>query len=82
MRISNNYSQDDLAHFLNINRSTYAYYEIKNSYPPFKRILELATFYGYSPSEFINLMEKYGGASEKECIEYLKNIEKKRRGRI
>ncbi|MCH5299028.1 MAG: helix-turn-helix transcriptional regulator [Ruminococcus sp.] len=51
------YSQEDMAKMLNINRSTYTYYEIGKSEPNFTNLRKIATILGVDYNKMFDYEE-------------------------
>lgn len=53
IRKSRNITQDDIANYLKIDRSTYAYYETGKTVPSIYTIQKIADFYGVTISDLL-----------------------------
>lgn len=55
LRLSNRYTQKDLARLLNIDRSTYAYYELAKTQPKLEIIVQLLAIYHVSADYLLGI---------------------------
>ena len=55
LRTQNNYTQDELAKYLGVTRSTYSHYENARLMPPTDSLYKLSAFYKISLSKLIRL---------------------------
>ncbi|MGG3452324.1 helix-turn-helix transcriptional regulator [Domibacillus aminovorans] len=78
LRLSKGISQQELADRLQINRSTYARYELSKTQPDFATLEKLADFYGVTTDYIIKGIKNSDvdlTEDEKEMLEFFKNPE-------
>lgn len=67
LRENDNYSQGQIAEYLNIDRSTYAYYELGRTRPAIPNLLKLAKLYNVSFSFLIGVDDESEGNISKQA---------------
>lgn len=64
LRIANEYTQKQIAEILNIDRSTYAYYESGKTKPDIAQLAKLARLYNVSVDSLIGVVKKVSTISD------------------
>lgn len=74
LRKKHNVTQEELAHFLNVSRSTIAGYETRNREPEYEVLTKIATFFNVSIDFLITGSENHISTTiEHKDIDYLDN---------
>ena len=79
-RTAEGYSQRTVAHILNMNRSTYAYYETGKTLPALRSVWILAKLYGVTMEFLVDDRQEPSGGGEFLLLEAKKRSRRKRNG--
>lgn len=75
-REDNDFSQEDVAKYLKIPRSTYGHYETGNSKVPIEIIIQLSGLYNITPNDFLGFPSILAGTDISKNQKLLKFIQK------
>ena len=75
-REDNDFSQEDVAKYLKIPRSTYGHYETGNSKVPIEIIIQLSGLYNITPNDFLGFSSILAGTDISKNQKLLKFIQK------
>lgn len=65
LRISKRYTQDFIANYLNISRSTYANYERNHSFPDYEKLISICKLYDINPNYLLGFIPQ---TSDKDTV--------------
>lgn len=66
LRLKSGYTHQQLADRINVNRTTYTYWETFSSLPSVENVMKLCDAFNISISDFFALIKKYRTEKEKE----------------
>ncbi len=74
-REDNDFSQTEIAKYLNIPRSTYGHYETGNSKIPIETIIQLSKLYKITPNDLLGFSSDFAGTDISKCHKLYKYIQ-------